>query len=105
MAENRTKTKEKREVHPNSLANLSKTGGPGRKAIPKEVRELFEAALPDIARKLVDTALNSQNEDLAYKAQVTVVERILGKPRQEIDMDVQGQMQIMITGEVKNWGV
>lgn len=82
------------------------SGNPnGRKAIPKEVRELFEAALPDIARKLVDTALNSPNEDLAYKAQVTVVERVLGKARQEIDLDVDGKMQIVITGVVKDWGV
>ena len=103
MEANRPKSEKKRNVSEKSLANLT-PGGPGRKAIPKEVRDLFEAALPEIAQRLVDTALHSTNEDLAYKAQVTVVERILGKPRQEIDMDVQGQMQIAITGAVKEWG-
>ena len=103
MSENQGNMVEKRKCHPNSLANLKP--GPGRKAVPKEVRDLFEAALPDIARKLVDTALNSPNEDLAYKAQVTVVERVLGKARQEIDMDIDGKMQIVITGAVKDWGV
>lgn len=103
VIQNKVETKKKRQ--PTNGFKKGVSGNPGgRPSIPEDVKALFTKALPEIAQRLVDTALHSTNEDLAYKAQVTVVERILGKPRQEIDMDVQGKMQIEITGAVKEWG-
>lgn len=84
--ENRAKSKKNRQVNPNSLANLKK-GGPGRKTKDPEIAKIFEVNCPDAAQFLVDT-MNDENVkiDTRVKCAETIVERVLGKPQQTVDV-------------------
>jgi hypothetical protein len=80
-------------------------GRPKLTEADREALEMFKGALPKVVDKLVDTAINSTNEELAFKAQTYITDRVLGKAKQSVDMDVDAKMQILITGAVKDWGV
>ncbi len=63
------------------------SGNPGgRPKADPEVREIFKAATPDVARKLISLALNEPG-DVPYGHQIAaeqaVLDRALGKPEQQ----------------------
>jgi hypothetical protein len=87
LDDNRTKPKEKRQVNPNSLANLKKGGSPGRKPIPQEFKELAEKYSITALEKAIQIMQNV-NEKTAdrIKAIEIVLDRGIGKPLQQLDM-------------------
>lgn len=60
------------------------SGNPGgRRVVPPDVKAIFAAALPEVAAKLVETALDREHDD-HVKAAAIVIERVLGKVAQPL---------------------
>ncbi len=65
------------------------SGNPsGRKPIPKEVKEILEAATPDAVRLLINT-FNDEQADMKLRIDCanSVIDRSLGKAKQSVDVD------------------
>ena len=79
MPDSRTKT---------GQFSKGQSGNPGgRKATPKEVKELLKAATVPMVKLLIKTA-NDKNVkiELRVRCAETIIERSLGKPNQPIDI-------------------
>ena len=66
------------------------SGNPGgRRKIPDDIKEAFEAHLPE-AIAVLGRALKGKDERLRLMAAVHIAERVLGKPQQNVNAKVEG---------------
>ena len=59
----------------------------GRKPIPEEVKELARAATPRAVNRLIEL-VESEDENVAFKAASSILDRALGKPAQTVDTNL-----------------
>lgn len=103
MAENSPDIPENRDktgrFRPGSCGNPK-----GRPRLPKDVREMFQAATPDAAKLLINT-MNDPAADLKLRVDCAgrVLERVYGKPTQPIDGNLEGKILFTLAGEVKEY--
>lgn len=71
---------------------------PSRKtAMTKDVRQMFEAASPGAVRLLIETMNNPKiHPRLRLECATHVLDRHLGKPKQQNDVDIMGAINIVI---------
>lgn len=90
--------KQTRKMNPNSLANLK--NGPNavkQKKMERDVKKMFEEATPDAVKFLIDTMKNTKASGrLRRECAVEILERHLGKTRQQTDVEVMGAISIVI---------
>ena len=104
----RTNPSVKRQTNPNSLANLKRGGSPGRKPEPPEIKKIFEIACPEAALYLVETMKDENvKTELRIRCAETIIERVLGKPQQAIDIESNNnhKIEVTLTEQLKTWAV
>lgn len=92
MSANRQKT-DKRKA-PRTAFKPGQSGNPrGRPKKNPEVCEILKAASSDAAKKLVELS-QSDNEKIALAATIEILNRTEGKPRENIAMKVNGNLDV-----------
>ena len=65
------------------------SGNPGgRRPMSQECREILEAALPDVCRKIVELT-DHPDPKISLTACNLILDRILGRPAQQINADIK----------------
>ncbi|MBQ2095403.1 MAG: hypothetical protein II474_05825, partial [Firmicutes bacterium] len=76
------------------------SGNPsGRKKQDPVVKKMFEAALPDAVQLLVNT-MNNENTKVELRVQCAnaIIDRVMGKPQQAVQVDAKNIPQVVIVG-------
>lgn len=61
----------------------------GRPPLDEQVKEIFRAAAPAAAERLVELALYAEDPRIGLAACETVLSRLFGKPAQQINADIK----------------
>ena len=88
-----TVKKTQRDARGRFVAGNSGSGTGGRPKKNPEVCEILKAASSDAAKKLVELS-QSDNEKIALAATIEILNRTEGKPRENIAMKVNGNLDV-----------
>lgn len=66
----------------------SKPLSPGRRPLDEEVKEIFAAAAPAAAKRLVDLAFNAKDPKIGLAACEMILNRLFGRPAMQITANV-----------------
>lgn len=79
--------------------NDPRRGPGGRKKIDPEVKKMLEAALPSAVQLLVDTMNNpGAKNELRVQCANTIIDRVMGKPQQAVELDAKNIPQVIFVG-------
>ena len=101
---NKGAQKHKRKMNPNSLKNLVpiKPGQvlnpTGRPKTPDEVRQKLKDALGDAVDRLIELSKNADKDSVRYQATQDLIDRVLGKPTQPLDIDQNNAVRVEFVG-------
>lgn len=96
--------KHKRKMNPNSLKNLVpiKPGQvlnpTGRPKTPDEVRQKLRDALGDAVDRLIELSEHADKDSVRYQATQDLIDRVLGKPTQPLDIDQNNAVKVEFVG-------
>ena len=96
--------KHKRKMNPNSLKNLKpiqpgEVRNPtGRPKTPDEVKQKLKDALGDAVDRLIELSKNAEKDSVRYQATQDLIDRVLGKPTQPLDIDQSNAVRVEFVG-------
>lgn len=104
MAANSEKTEKKKRGNGKPFEK-GQSGNPnGRPRIPQEFKELAKTKSLGALNKIIEIMENPESDKKdVLRASEMIIDRAWGKPTQQIDADVNGNMNITIEGQVKDW--
>lgn len=71
--------------------------GGGRKAVPKDVKEMLKEASPGAVQLLIETMKDKNAKiDIRIRCAETILDRAYGKPTQPIDGDLAGGIDLNV---------
>ena len=71
------------------------SGNPsGRKKTPNEVRDMLKDALEDAVKTLIELSQHAEKDSVRYQAAQDLVDRVLGKPTQPLDIDQNNAVKV-----------
>lgn len=75
------------------------SGNPsGRKKTPNEVRDMLKDALEDAVRTLIELSQHAEKDSVRYQAAQDLVDRVLGKPTQPLDVAESSAVRVEFIG-------
>ena len=75
------------------------SGNPsGRKKTPDQVRDLLKDALEDAVKTLIELSQHAEKDSVRYQAAQDLVDRVLGKPTQPLDIDQNNAVRVEFVG-------
>lgn len=75
------------------------SGNPsGRKKTPSEVRDMLKDALEDAVKTLIELSQHAEKDSVRYQAAQDLVDRVLGKPTQPLDIDQTNAVKVEFVG-------
>ena len=75
------------------------SGNPkGRPKTPDQVRDMLKDALEDAVRTLIELSQHAEKDSVRYQAAQDLVDRVLGKPTQPLDIDQTNAVKVEFVG-------
>lgn len=75
------------------------SGNPsGRKKTPNEVRDMLKDALEDAVKTLIELSQHAEKDSVRYQAAQDLVDRVLGKPTQPLDVNESNAVRVEFVG-------
>lgn len=79
--------------------NDPRRGPGGKRKVDPEVKKMLEAALPSAVQLLVDTMNNpGAKNELRVQCANTIIDRVMGKPQQAVELDAKNIPQVIFVG-------
>ena len=71
------------------------SGNPkGRPKTPDQVRDMLKDALEDAVKTLIELSQHAEKDSVRYQAAQDLVDRVLGKPTQPLDIDQTNAVKV-----------
>lgn len=70
--------------------------------VKKEIDRIFQAASVEAARRLIAIAQNTYKDETALKACIHILDRVLGKPEQQVELASAGNIAVNVTYPTKD---
>ena len=75
------------------------SGNPsGKRKTPNEVRDMLKDALEDAVKTLIELSQHAEKDSVRYQAAQDLVDRVLGKPTQPLDIDQTNAVKVEFVG-------
>lgn len=75
------------------------SGNPnGRPKTPDEVKQKLKDALGDAVDRLIELSKNADKDSVKYQATQDLIDRVLGKPTQPLDIDQTNAVRVEFVG-------
>jgi hypothetical protein len=75
------------------------SGNPsGKRKTPDEVRDMLKDALENAVKTLIELSQHAEKDSVRYQAAQDLVDRVLGKPTQPLDIDQTNAVRVEFVG-------